>query len=59
MSIPLEVPEDIVERTRALCLALPEVTSCCVPAQKNARRCCPSASRSSPREPEKLTALLD
>ena len=26
MSAPVEVPEDIVERIRALCLALPEVT---------------------------------
>jgi hypothetical protein len=26
MSAPIEVPEDIVERIRALCLALPEVT---------------------------------
>jgi len=26
MSAPVEVPEDIVERVRALCLALPEVT---------------------------------
>jgi hypothetical protein len=26
MSAPAEVPEDIVERVRALCLALPEVT---------------------------------
>jgi len=26
MSEPVEVPEDIVERIRALCLALPEVT---------------------------------
>src|SRR5580658_8648439 len=26
MSPPVEVPEDIVERIRALCLALPEVT---------------------------------
>src|SRR5580704_11010293 len=26
MSVPVEVPEDIVERVRTLCLALPEVT---------------------------------
>ena len=26
MSAPVEVPEDIVQRVRALCLALPEVT---------------------------------
>ncbi|MGH3149784.1 MAG: MmcQ/YjbR family DNA-binding protein [Streptosporangiaceae bacterium] len=26
MSAPVEIPEDIVERVRALCLALPEVT---------------------------------
>ena len=26
MSVPVEVPEDIVERIRALCLTLPEVT---------------------------------
>ena len=26
MSAPVEVPEDIVERVRTLCLALPEVT---------------------------------
>lgn len=26
MSAPVEVPEDIVERVRSLCLALPEVT---------------------------------
>ncbi len=26
MSAPLEIPEDIVERVRTLCLALPEVT---------------------------------
>ena len=26
MSAPIEVPEDIVERVRTLCLALPEVT---------------------------------
>ena len=26
MSEPVEVPEDIIERVRALCLALPEVT---------------------------------
>ena len=27
MSAPVEVPEDIVERVRTLCLALPEVTA--------------------------------
>ena len=26
MSAPVEIPEDIVERVRALCMALPEVT---------------------------------
>jgi hypothetical protein len=26
VTVPVEVPEDIVERVRALCLALPEVT---------------------------------
>jgi hypothetical protein len=26
VSAPVEVPEDIVERVRALCMALPEVT---------------------------------
>jgi hypothetical protein len=26
MSTPLEIPQDVLERTRALCLALPEVT---------------------------------
>jgi YjbR len=26
MSVPVEVPEDVAERIRALCLALPEVT---------------------------------
>ena len=90
MSALIEVPEDIVERIRTLCLALPEVTvrvdeslvrqrstalsfdirrrSFCLlvaregPAGKpvpllvlradpDARRCCPSATRSSPREP--------
>jgi hypothetical protein len=26
VNVPIEIPEDIVERVRALCLALPEVT---------------------------------
>lgn len=96
MSAPVEVPEDIVGRVRALCLALPEVTvrvdaslttarstahsfdirrrSFCLlvaregstgqpvpmlvlrPTQTNARRCCPSASLSSPPEPTKIAS---
>jgi YjbR len=37
MSAPLEIPEDIVDRVRGLCLALPEVTVRVDPSRTPAR----------------------